>query len=588
MKKIILLGLLFPLIFLAGYSIHNDDHAHDHKADKYISLLHDYIDEVTHYVKDIIMADHQSHDDNGDHGHDEEHHTPEGTLDDEMNDFSDIVIDDGHGHDSHDDHHGEGDTAIAVTHFTETTELFVEFPAFVVGQESPFAAHLTYLDNFKPVASGRVTVTLHGGGAEDEIFSVQAPSIPGIFRPVVLPIHSVTRQVSLHLKGGDVDVVHELGDYTVHPSQAVALAEMEPHEEPNDAIVYLKEQQWQVDFGMVEAIVGISRASIQATGTLRPQADAEVYLSAASAGHLQRKGSFPYPGMQVKRGQVLATITPRLGAGGDLATLKAAQDKSYSEYQLAKYERSRLEKLWKEKAIAQYRLREAKNAETVAKTEWDLAKRRYKQSTGSKQTGSGIPILAPIDGLLAKVEVAPGQYVHEGDALFYITNINRLWLEARIAEADIGILQQPSGVWFTLEGFEGSFNTFDLDGHLIALGSTIDPVTRTTPLIFEFNNPDQRLRTGMFANVRVYTGNTAQGVIIPASAVFDDGGQEVVYVMLGGESFQRRIVQLGIRDGDWVQVKSGVTAGERVVSQGTYLVRLASASPVEAGHGHAH
>ncbi|VAX10328.1 Probable Co/Zn/Cd efflux system membrane fusion protein [hydrothermal vent metagenome] len=507
--------------------------------------------------------------------------------DDDMNDFSDIVIADEHN--NHDEHgHGHGDTTIAITHFSEATELFVEFPALVVGEESPFAAHLTRLDNFKPIASGSVTLTLRGGGVADEVFSVSAPSVAGIFRPMARPKYPVTRQVTLRLQGEKLDVVHELGEQTVYPSQAMALAEMEPQEEPKDAISYLKEQQWQVDFALAEATVGESRAAIQAIGTLRPRADGEVYLSATSAGHLQRRGNFPYPGMQVERGQLLAAITPRLGTGGDLATLKAAWDKASSEYQLAKRERSRLERLWKEKAIAQYRLHEAESAAAVAKAERDAAKRRYAQSTGGKQSGSGIPILAPISGLLARVDVAPGQYVHEGDALFHIVNIDRLWLEARIAEADIGALQQPSGAWFTLEGFEGSFNTFDLDGRLVALGGAIDPVTRTAPLIIEFKNPGQRLRVGMFAHVHLYTGHTAMGVRIPASAVFDDGGQDVVYVMLGGESFQRRIVRLGIRDGDQVQIKSGVAAGEHVVSRGAYLVRLASASPAEAGHGHAH
>jgi multidrug efflux pump subunit AcrA (membrane-fusion protein) len=62
----------------------------------------------------------------------------------------------------------------------------------------------------------------------------------------------------------------------------------------------------------------------------------------------------------------------------------------------------------------------------------------------------------------------------------------------------------------------------------------------------------------------------------------------VVYVMLGGESFERRVVRLGIRDGDYVQVVDGIAPGERVVTRGAYLVRLAGSSPAAAGHGHAH
>lgn len=556
--KILLPGVLLTLIFLTacGEHQHNGERGHgDHSHDAETHAPHGFVHDTVSYFKGLLTADDQGHD-----------HA---------------------GQDSHDDH-GEGDTNIAVTHFTGVTELFVEFPALVVGQESPFLAHLTRLGNFQPFAIGVVTLTLSGGGVADEVFSVNAARMPGIFRPVALPMHPVTRQISLHLQGEGLDVVHSLGQYSVHPSQVAALAAMEPEEESDDAISYLKEQQWQVDFALTQAIVDEARASIQATGSLRPRADGEVYLSATSAGHLRAKGGFPYSGMQVEAGQILATIAPRLGAGGDLSTLKAARDKARSEYQLARHERERLQKLWKQEVIAERRLQEAESAEVVAKAELDSAERRYRQSTGDQQAGSGIPVLAPIGGVLAQVNVAPGQYVHEGDALFHIINTDRLWLEARIAEADIGALQQPDGAWFTLKGFEGSFSTFDLEGRLVAASGAIDPVSRTAPLIFEFNNPGQRLRSGMFANVRVYTGKVARGVMVPASAVFNDGGQEVVYVMLGGESFQRRLVRLGIRDGDRVQVISGIEAGERVVSQGAYLVRLASASTVEAGHGHAH
>ncbi len=548
----------------------------------------------------LAACDDHTH--NGDHSHDHDHgddHAPHGFIDDTLNRFKAIFNHDDHAHDQHnkhdhghphDDHddHGAGAPVLVITDFTESTELFVEFPALVVAQESVFAAHLTRLSNFQPIASGVVTLTLSGGGVEDEVFSVATSHIPGIFQPAVTPQHAVIRQLSLHLKGEGLDVVHALGSHKVHSSSSVAMAKSTITEQPADVISYLKEQQWQVNFAVTPAVVALVRKSIPATGSIRPRADGEVHLSAVSAGHLRAREGFPFPGMQVEAGQVLADITPRLGMGDDLSTLKAAYDKARSEHQLAKQERQRLEKLIEVSAISKSRLLEAKSAEVVSKAELDTAMHRYQQSSSGKQSSFSIPILAPISGMLAQVNVAPGQYVHEGDALFHIVNLEQLWLEARIAEADIAALQQPDGAWFTLKGFEQSFNTFDMGGSMVALGGAIDPVSRTVPLIFEFTNPDQRLRSGMFATVQVYTGKAIRGVLVPHSAIFNDGGQEVVYVMLGGETFQRRIVRLGIRDGDMVQLLSGVEAGERVVSQGAYFVRLASAGITEVGHGHAH
>jgi membrane fusion protein, heavy metal efflux system len=70
--------------------------------------------------------------------------------------------------------------------------------------------------------------------------------------------------------------------------------------------------------------------------------------------------------------------------------------------------------------------------------------------------------------------------------------------------------------------------------------------------------------------------------------VLDEGGLSVVFVMIGGESFERRQVRLGAREGDWVEVLDGLTPGQRVVSRGAYLVKLASTGTAQIGHGHAH
>ncbi|HEX6087573.1 MAG TPA: hypothetical protein VF266_23780, partial [Thermoanaerobaculia bacterium] len=90
--------------------------------------------------------------------------------------------------------HGEakapGREALSFTHFSDRTELFVEFDALARDAESAFAAHVTRLSDFKPLASGSVTAILSGGGAPEERFTSNAPSVPGIFRPVARPQHA--------------------------------------------------------------------------------------------------------------------------------------------------------------------------------------------------------------------------------------------------------------------------------------------------------------------------------------------------------------------------------------------------------------
>ena len=436
----------------------------------------------------------------------------------------------GHAGDHGDDHHGHGDSdtpSAAVTHLNDVTELFVEFPLLSVGGESPFAAHLTWLDNFRPVAEGRVRVILRGGGLPEEEFSVAQPSIPGIFRPVAVPRHAGQRELILILESPRQKSVHNLGMYTVYPDQQAIPPAAE--EDDGGAISYLKEQQWQVDFATAPVAQRTLRESIRAVATIKAAADGEAELSAPHDGELARRGtSFPAVGSRVRKGQVLAVIGSQLGR--ELQTL----DKG----------------------------------------------------------ASGTALRAPIDGVIAHVHAVAGAYLQKGQPVFHIVDPDKLWLENRIPEADALRLGEAQGAWFSLPGGDEPFlittTGDDANGRLVAFGQALDPTTRTAPLILEFANPGQKLRIGMLVEAHVFTGNNVDSLAVPRSAVVRDSGVPVVYVELGGESFERRVVQLGIRDGDYVEIRSGVASGERVVSRGAYLVKLAASGPAEAGHGHAH
>ncbi|MFZ1538176.1 MAG: efflux RND transporter periplasmic adaptor subunit, partial [Chromatiaceae bacterium] len=294
-------------------------------------------------------------------------------------------------------------------------------------------------------------------------------------------------------------------------------------------------------------------------------------------------------------GQPLATLMPRVaGDQVDVASLELAVQRTRSQYEFAEREHNRLEKLVAQRSASARDFNEAENQERVAKAELVAATERlarYQRTLGSEGAAesTGIQVRAPIAGTLAEILVAAGSYVEEGDAMFHVVDTERLWLEASVAEADLGRLPDPRGAWFAVEGFDQTF-AIDPDegGQVVAFGNMVDPVRRTVPLVFELPNPNDLLRVGMFAEVRVWAGESVDDLAVPTSAIVDEAGQDVVYVMLGGESFERRVLRLGIRDGDYVQVLSGLEPGERIVTRGAYLVRLAGASPDAAGHGHAH
>lgn len=512
----------------------------------------------------------------------------------------------GHGHDDrghddrgHDDHgddhggggHGHAEDAIAVTHYTEQTELFVEYPPLVVGSGSEFAAHMTELgESFRAVEQGRFTVVLSDNGPEER-FTVDAPAQPGIYRPIVTPRHAGTRRMSLHLESEGLSSVHEIGEVTVHADEAAAraaAASQEEGEEPE--ISFLKEQQWRIEFANALVERATLRRSIEALGELRARADGEVIVSAPVAGRLLTAGErFPRIGLDVERDALLATIAPRLEGGADVATLQLGVTTSNLALEQSRRERERLEGLLADGAVPQRRVAEARTAEARAEAELQAARRRMAQHQGLQRVGSGrggIRIVSPLGGTVVEVETSPGAFVEEGAELFHVIDLERLWLEINVPESEIGRLAQPSGAWFEVEGFDQPFEV--PADRLVASGGVVDRRTRTVPLIFEVDNEGHRLRVGMAAQVHVVLGEPVEAVVVPQSAIVRDGGQAIAFVQVDGEGFERRLLRLGVRDAGRVEVVAGLEPGERVVTRGAYAVRLAGSATNAPSHGHAH
>ena len=484
--------------------------------------------------------------------------------------------------------------AVSETHFTDHTELFVEFPALVRGLESPFAAHLTLLDTFKPLGAGRVAVVLSGGGAPDERFEVDKATVPGIFRPVATPEHGGSRALSVTIEGDGFTDRHDLGTVEVYPDLATAIkaAPAEPdHQGP--AITFLKEQQWRVPFATAAVTERAIRQSLRAHGVLRARSDGEAKVAAPLTGRVVTTAAeAPKVGMLLTPDTVLAVIAPRLAGDTDPNELARAVERARRDLDLAKNERARLESLYGSNAVPERRVIEARHAESDAAADLATAEHRLRQyqgihrASGEEQPTGRITVRSPIAGTLVEARVAPGEFVEEGRVLFDVIDLERLWLEARIPEADLARVRDARGALFWVEGIANSFEVSE--GSVVARASVVEADSRTAPLIFDVPNRERMLAVGMFADVNVLTGDERTVLAIPTSAVVDDGGESVAYVEREGESFERRSLTLGVRDGDFVEVLDGLSPGERLVTRGAYYLRLAAASGAIPAQGHAH
>jgi len=306
---------------------------------------------------------------------------------------------------------------------------------------------------------------------------------------------------------------------------------------------------------------------------VRPWPTAYVEVVAPVDGMIQAGdiGDLALPGSHVSRGDVVARIVPPLQGDGWAA----------SQLALAQAERNfeRARRLKEREAISAREFEEAEN-------EYLTRKAGHQRLAGSGTDGI-LSLTAPIDGQVIDWQIRPGQSLRAGDQLMAIADPSVVWLQVNVYETDYRSLGTPVGVHVHTGGENDGWTIPASDLRVLTTGASLDPVTRTIPVLIEVTNTAGRLTIHESTPVELYASEGATATAVPRSAVYEDDGLDVVFVQVGGESFAKRIVRVGPHHAGWVSILDGVRAGERVVTRGGYHVKLASTS-AEIGHGHAH
>ena len=459
--------------------------------------------------------------------------------------------------------------AVVVTQWVDGTELFLEYPFLVAGQQTGnWAIHLTDRDDFQPIRSGTVTVRFTMDGAAAETFTVDAPLRDGIFLLDPVIQRAGTYVVELTLASAQVDSRHIVSDVLVHGTEEEALA-YEPAEELA-GVSFLKEQQWVIPFAVQPAAEHPVQSTILAPGEIVPPDGSLVRVSAPSDGIATAESNrgAPSVGDRVSRGQVLVVLSPTSQDRG------FAQSRGRTERLRREVERD--ETLFEAGAIPASRLEEVRHDLEIAEAE--LA------AMGGGTDGSyQLTLLAPVAGVIAERTFVPGGRVEAGESLFTVVDPSRAWLRVQVPASTANNLSIGATALFTMDDSQDAFQS-----QLRSVGSVIDPTTRTVPVVFEVGPGQGRFTFGQFAQAAVPTGGLVTGIAIPNGAILDDNGTPVAYVQSGGETFDRRILTAGATDGGLTHIAAGLRPGDMVVTVGAYQVRLASLSGDEFAGGHVH
>ncbi|MBA3975021.1 MAG: hypothetical protein C0504_12495 [Candidatus Solibacter sp.] len=473
------------------------------------------------------------------------------------------------------------------TNWTLKTELFAEYVPLVAGRTSRFAVHLTRLDSFKPVETGKVEIRLQPADGRALSFSAGGPSSPGIFGVDVKPEAAGQYQLSVHVNSGGLNDVHELGEIEVSATTAAAVHEHGA--EAEEKIAFLKEQQWTLDFATAVIEDRRLRTSIRAPAEVLPRSGGEAEVTVPFDGRLAGS-NFPVIGARVRQGQTLASLLPPTSAPSDISTLELAREEASLALQLARKDRERAERLVQSGAAPAKRLDEARTFEATVEARLRAADARIAQydASSSAEAHSGgarlFALRAPISGVVVETGAAPNANVKAGEVLFRIVDADAVYVSAAVPEAELPQVRNLTGAELEIPGAARPRAL----SSLVSIGRVVDPQSRTFPVIYQFDNRDRSVAIHQAIHVRLLSKPADLAPAAPESALVDDGGRPVIFVQSSGEAFVRRPVRLGVREGGYVQIVEGVFPGERVVVKGAHLVRLASMSSQVPAHGHVH
>ncbi|MCM8533284.1 MAG: efflux RND transporter periplasmic adaptor subunit, partial [Lentisphaeraceae bacterium] len=462
--------------------------------------------------------------------------------------------------------------------------------------------------------------------------SVDAPKRDGLYIPEYTFTTAGTYKASLLLK---TDLLEKedrinLEDFIVH-QDASKLKNDE--EEEDGAITFLLEQQWKIPVTYAKAQKRDLSEQLRVTGQFAVPAENQAKVASLQEGILEKSATrtFPKLGDMVNKGDVLCIVKRNLtdteqaefvsnkysiksfdnelkmrSIDLEIKQLELTSQTKTLEVQkdtlnikLQKYIEMKRQGLITELELIQLKseidlinkqistTKELQSA--LLKTANQLQKSSLANSdNGSEQNSVEVKIIAPITGQIVEVHKSIGESCSNLETIFKIQDYTKIYLKVNIPETKADEIVLDQDLFFQPLNSTKMHRLSAISGRALNLNKEVDHDTRTFPLFYEIPNKEKTFRAGTFVNVFVGKGSAKNTLSIPESAIVRDNGLETVYVILDGEHFTRRVIRTGVRDKGFVEVLDGLKESEWIADKGAYLVKLASRSSEEFGHGHGH
>ena len=329
-------------------------------------------------------------------------------------------------------------------------------------------------------------------------------------------------------------------------------------------------------------------STLELPGTVLPHPQGEGFVGSLVEGRI--KEIFVDVGDRVSEGEPLCVIESPTVGEAEAAFVTALAELEFVRGDLERHKILVSEGIGSQKEQLELQARLSSSSSAVSAAErtlhaYGFNEEEIKMLESNQHTGGRVTLRSPTSGNVISRDARIGMLVAPESDIFHIVNLKKLRVHVDIPEKRIGDVSK--GIEVTIISQNGHLS--ELKGVIDRLGDSIEHETRTLTAFVTVDNPSGKLRPGAFVTVRFSVANGGQQVLaVPFDAVFkDEHGDNALFVESELGEFMLREVEIGLSVGGWIQVISGVSAGERVVTRGAFAIK-SEADKSKFGHGHAH
>jgi len=183
--------------------------------------------------------------------------------------------------------------------------------------------------------------------------------------------------------------------------------------------------------------------------------------------------------------------------------------------------------------------------------------------------GRPLELKAPIAGVITERKSTVGELVKKESEVYTISDPTQLWVITAIKEREVGAVKVGQEASFTTLAFHDE----KFAGRVARVGNEVDAASRTLEVRIETENRDQRLKSGMFADVEITTTTKENVLLVPDAAIQTNGEEQIVFIARNPTTFEKRTVKLGQQQDSQMEILEGVKEGEKIVTEGGFIVK---------------